>query len=231
MDLAFIVTMVSIALALTMTALTWRLMQAERRRSDARVAALATDIHHAPSANVQAELSMNEPPHVPVANLFTAVAPDAAARRPRFPVVIGAGALVVGTVGALVVFATSSARPAAPDVRAARATTAVAASGAPVPLELVALVHEREDDRLTVRGVIRNPSTGREMTNLTAVVLLFNSQGGFLTSGRATVDAPALAPGAEARFVLTVPGAADVGRYRVSFRTEERVIPHVDRRS
>ena len=32
-------------------------------------------------------------------------------------------------------------------------------------------------------------------------------------------------------FTVTLPGAADVGRYRVSFRTSEGIVPHVDRRS
>jgi hypothetical protein len=30
---------------------------------------------------------------------------------------------------------------------------------------------------------------------------------------------------------VTIPGAVDVGRYRVSFRTDEGVVPHVDRRA
>jgi hypothetical protein len=30
--------------------------------------------------------------------------------------------------------------------------------------------------------------------------------------------------------VITIPGMADVGRYRVSFRTDDGVVPHVDRR-
>jgi hypothetical protein len=60
---------------------------------------------------------------------------------------------------------------------------------------------------------------------------MFNQNGAFVTSGRATVDASALEPGAEAPFVVTVPGAADVGRYRVSFRTDDHVVPHVDKRS
>jgi hypothetical protein len=68
------------------------------------------------------------------------------------------------------------------------------------------------------------------MDRLTAVVLLFTSDGGFLTSGRAVVDAPALRPGGESTFAVTVPRAGDVGRYRVSFRTDDKLIPHLDRR-
>ena len=97
-------------------------------------------------------------------------------------------------------------------------------------LELVALGHERLGDQLTVRGVVRNPPSGAGMPQLTAVVLLFTPDGGFLESGRAPVEAPALRPGGESSFAVTVPRAADVGRYRVSFRTEDHVIPHLDRR-
>jgi hypothetical protein len=60
-------------------------------------------------------------------------------------------------------------------------------------------------------------------------VLLFDADGGFLESGRAPVEAP-LRPGGEATFSVTVPRAADAGRYRVSFRTDDRVVSHVDRR-
>jgi hypothetical protein len=68
------------------------------------------------------------------------------------------------------------------------------------------------------------------MDHLTAVVLLFNQQGGFLTSARSPVESATLPPGSETTFSISVPGAADVGRYRVSFRTDDRVVPHVDRR-
>ena len=94
----------------------------------------------------------------------------------------------------------------------------------PPPLELVALGHERDGDQLTVRGVVRNPAGGAAMDRLTAVVLLFNRDGGFLASGRAAIDAPALGPAARSTFVVTVPGAATSARYRVSFRTDDRVV-------
>jgi hypothetical protein len=94
----------------------------------------------------------------------------------------------------------------------------------------MALGHELESDRLTVRGIVRNPPNGAGLNHMTAVVLLFNAEGGFLTSGRADIKAEGLAPGAEAPFVIRVPGATEVGRYRVSFRTEDQILPHVDRR-
>jgi hypothetical protein len=100
----------------------------------------------------------------------------------------------------------------------------------PEPIELIALGHEREGDRLVVRGIVRNPSSGAALDRVTAVVLLFKEDGGFLGSGRASVESPALGPGGETSFAVTVPGASNVGRYRVSFRTADRVVAHIDRR-
>jgi hypothetical protein len=98
-----------------------------------------------------------------------------------------------------------------------------------LPVELVALGHERVGDELTVRGIVRNPASGPELKRLTAVVVLLTPDGGILEGGRHDVET-ALEPGGEARFVVTVPHAGDVGRYRVSFRTDDRIVSHVDRR-
>jgi hypothetical protein len=105
-----------------------------------------------------------------------------------------------------------------------------AATTAEVPLELIALGHEREKDRLTVRGVVRS-SASASSNPLTAVVLLFNREGSEIGSGRAEVGPAGPDPAAERRFVITVPSAGDVGRYRISFRSADHVVPHVDRRA
>jgi hypothetical protein len=154
----------------------------------------------------------------------------------RFAAVFAAGVIVVAAAIAVVVTLSRS-KPVeagvypAPQTAAAPATSQTSApAAAAAPLELVSLTHERQADSLTVRGVVRNPVSGADVARLTAVVFLFNRDGGFLASGRAGVDTPALAPGTEARFAVTIPSAADVGRYRVSFRTDDRIIPHVDRR-
>jgi hypothetical protein len=97
-----------------------------------------------------------------------------------------------------------------------------------VPLELVALGHDRDGDRLTVRGVVRNPAAGAPVDRLVAIVFVFNHEGGFVSSAHAAVAA--LRPGGESRFVVTLASAGDISRYRVSFRTDERVVPHIDKR-
>jgi hypothetical protein len=230
MVLMLIITFTACVVAITMTVLAWRVLREDRRRMDARVAALAAEINDG-SASHFSEVALNEAPHVPVDHLFANADTEGDRPRPNLAAIVGGGALVVGTIGVLLLFATSGARPAASTGPQPKpATAAPAEAGASSPLELVALGHEREDDRLTIRGVVRNPAGGHTLTDLTAVVMLFNQQGGFVTSGRGGVQGT-LAPGGEAPFTVTVPGAADVGRYRVSFRTSEGIVAHVDRRS
>ena len=81
----------------------------------------------------------------------------------------------------------------------------------------MALGHDRDGDRLTVRGVVRNPASGMALDRITAVVLVYKEDGGFVGSGRAAVDSTMLGPGGETAFTVTVPAASRIGRYRVSF--------------
>jgi len=62
------------------------------------------------------------------------------------------------------------------------------------------------------------------------VVFAFNADGGFVTSARAPLDAGALRSAGEAAFAVSVPDSAAARRYRVSFRSGDRIVPHVDRR-
>jgi hypothetical protein len=133
-----------------------------------------------------------------------------------------AGALLVGAVAGLLLVAGGS-RATHPASHVERVADA--------PLELVTLEHDRDDDRLVVRGIVRNPSSARVLSNLTAVVLIYAEDGSVISSGRAPVAVKALAPGAETAFVVTLPDADSVARYRVSFRAEDRIVPHIDRRA
>ncbi len=108
-------------------------------------------------------------------------------------------------------------------------------SAAPVatdqsPLELVSLRHDRRGPRLDVTGLVRNPVAGGPVDKLAAVVFLFDPQGAFVTSARADIDYTRLVPGDESPFVISVEAPANVSRYRVSFRNDAGVVPHVDRR-
>lgn len=214
-----VVTLTSMLLAAIVLMIAWRIAGDERRRWDARIAALAAEIHDRPSP--AADFIREDPVD---SHLFNA---ERARSGSRMAIVFGGGAVVVGAAVAFAMLA------GAASTRAPRVSnppkTAVAARS-PLPLELLALGHERIGDQLTVRGIIRNPASGAEMDRITAVVLLFSRDGGFLESGRADLAETELRPGGESTFVVTVPRAADVARYRVSFRTDERVVPHLDRR-
>ena len=236
-----LVTLVSMLLAAIMSVVAWHSSREERRRSEARIAALAAEIHDEPA--------MRQAAAEPSGDLF-------AARQPaqggfRFAAVAAGGLFVCGSAAALAVVssnASSNASSTASGPASSRAVYAAAdrsipivpanverrtdaSNAAAVPVELVALGYERDGDRLIVRGMVRNPSSGTPLDRVTAVVLMFKEDGGFLGSGRATVETPALGPGGETAFAVTVPGANAVGRYRVSFRSEDRIVPHIDRRS
>jgi hypothetical protein len=245
-----VITAVSAVLAGGMGIFAWRLVRQERRRSAARVVALASELRDVAGYRDRTVVGIRaEPARIhPVASRSFDIdslelgrgrgaAADAElfrtepANRSRstLAMVVGVGCVAVATALALVVATGRGggavAEPTAPpSLRSGNAADAG-------PLELLALSHDRENERLTVRGVVRNPSSGTSVEQLTVVVFLFDRDGGFLESGRAALRAPALAPGAESPFVVDLGRAAGVGRYRVSFRSGDRVVPHVDRRS
>jgi hypothetical protein len=144
--------------------------------------------------------------------------------------VLAVGGFAVAASLALVIATSRGGGPSIAE-SAAVPTLTPARPAEAVPLELVALSHHRDGDRITIRGVVRNPQEGANVDRLAAVVYVFDREGEFLGNGRATVDVPALQPGAGSPFVVTVEQAANVGRYRVSFKTGDRILPHVDRRN
>ena len=108
--------------------------------------------------------------------------------------------------------------------------TSPVAVGPNSPLELVSLSHARQHDTLAVSGLVRNPVSGKPVEKLSAVVFLFDRMGTFVTSSRAHVDFLKLGAGDESPFVVSIDAPATVSRYRVSFRTDDGVVPHIDRR-
>jgi hypothetical protein len=119
--------------------------------------------------------------------------------------------------------------------RSANAATAAAAQppakADAAPLELLALRHTQEPDRIVVTGLVQNPRTAAPIGHVTATVFVFGPDGSFLSSSQAPLDFTTLTPGGESQFVVSVPVSGPVARYRVGFRTEDgRVLPHVDKR-
>jgi hypothetical protein len=209
-----ITTVLSLIVAAVMSVVAWRLARDERRRSEARVATLAADIHG------------EGPSPVHVSDRFFE---EGQSRTPGNPLrALAIGILVVGSVIALVIFASG------PRGSSVAAAPTVAEAPAAAPLELVALGHERDGDRLIVRGVVRY-SNRSDLADLTAVVSVFNHEGDIAASGQALVAGTAPAPtrgaaGVQSTFIVTVPGVHDVSRYRVAFKSNDRIIAHLDRR-
>jgi hypothetical protein len=234
------ITVVSLAAALIMSAVAWRLSRDARARSAARIAALAAaadadeawqlprvvrtadatvpmaaPIHAAPAtapwAPARASASMND--------AFLGSSLTAPSNKGQRGLAIAAGILLVTIVGGgyFTVFGGDT-------------QSADVAAATEVPLELVSLRHERQNAGLAITGLVRNPVSGEAVEKLTAVVFLFDQQGALVKSSRADVDFTRLAPGDESPFVITVDAPSTVARYRVSFRNEAGIVPHIDRR-
>lgn len=205
-------TVLSCAACAASGVLTWRTVTNDRRRSAARVAALAAAVH----ADDHAAESLDPQP-VEVASMFD-TKPGGSVSAPPF-----LKAAVVSALGlALIVFAAMSTRDHSPQT---------APPGNPAPLELITMTHTRDGNRLTVSGTVRNPRDGAPLTRIDAVVSAFDRSGGIAARGAAPLDFTTLAPGDESSFVVTVSGAAAVSRYRVSFRTPTSLLRHIDRRA
>jgi len=233
LTLLIVITLASVSLAATMAAVAWRATRSERRRVAARVAILAAEIADEETQTpAPSPFSASGP--AGVVDLFAAESEPMV--RSRTPIAVAASSVIVGTVIVLTVAVSQSHRATAmfQPVDASRASSPVApaepSTAAGAPIELVSLTHEQSGAQLTIRGVVRNPAGGLELPHLTAVVLLFNRTGVFAGTGRAEVDTTDLEPDAEAHFTVSVPHVSDIGRYRVSFSTEDHVVPHVDKR-
>jgi hypothetical protein len=206
----FALTVLSLVAASGFGVVAWRLLREERSRSAARVAALSAAIDGAPPLD-SAD---------PAAQMFSA---ERGEKLKGFPLIRAA---VVGVMATVIVVAAAMGGRERP---ASAATAAAAHEGA--ALELMSMRHAREGTTLTVTGLVRNPAAGAEARRVAAVVFAFDRAGSFLASGRAPLDFVVLEPGGESPFVVSIPNVTGVARYRVSFRTDDGVVRHVDRRA
>jgi hypothetical protein len=230
-------TIFSTALAAATSVMAWRVRRREARRSEARIAALASGIHGPDAAAgletataiaaFPSEHSMDLVPDGPAALSLS---------RNRLLASLSAAAVVVA--GLLILAATKprgeQALPgrggAVAELNSATRPPAQSAAQA-APLELIALSHERGKDTLVVSGAVRNPSNGTTCEMPAVVVLTFDEHGIFLGSSESDAGGESLPPGARATFSVSVPaGATMAARYKVSFRNAGRIVPHVDKR-
>src|SRR5262245_674657 len=252
-----IVTAVSLIVALSMSFTAWRLNREERRRSAARIAALSTAAGPAiPDPEIlEAAVAIVAPRAVEFPKAPWTPSPRLAVQEePRFSRLEqtleaprqdahGDSRPILGTTeapqesrgrqrglaaAAAVLFVLLLSGLAWPMVD--RQPGVASAEVPSAPLELVSLRHERQSSKLSVSGLVRNPAAGRPVDHLAAVVFLFDQQGSFVTSAKAPVDFVRLGSGDESPFVVTIDAPASIARYRVSFRTDQGIVPHVDRR-
>jgi hypothetical protein len=202
-----VITIAAVAVAAGLAIYAWRLAHLERLRSKARVSALAAAIEGTSTA-----------PAAP-STMFARDPESAVHGRPLLKLAIGFGMAVL----IIVLIAMSGGRHDAP------APAAAAADASRDSLELLSMRHDRAADTLTVTGLVRNPGAPASGA-IMAVVFAFDRDGGFVASGRAPLEFATISAGDESPFRVAIPGVKDVGRYRVSFRTDAGVVRHVDRR-
>ncbi len=245
------ITVVSLVVAFVMSTTAWRLMRDEKQRSAARIAALSAAAFD-PSGPVEVADAIAPAPQAQpvVVNRPVVKAPWTPARaivetpivRAPEPVAVHAS----GFLGVSEVARENGSRQKSLAIAAMalfvvlcgglvwmmsrpEGTSAVAV-GPNAPLELVSLSHARQNQKLAVSGLVRNPAAGQPVERLSAVVFLFDRVGTFVTSAKANVDFLRLGAGDETPFVVSIDAPATVARYRVSFRTDDGVVPHIDRR-
>lgn len=219
--LLVIVTLVSLGVAVALLVLHGRVIREERRRSAARVEALID----ASSSAVSDAAGVDVAPASRTRELFLEAAEPVSAF-PRLALPASFGVIIVGVILAGLVMWNHGRAKAAP----VAGTAVTARLPASIPLELVSLRHERTSDGLSINGLVRNPSSGQRLSDVNVVVFLFAPTGAFVTSVKEPLDFRTLAPGDESPFTISLNGISPIGRYRVSFRTDDTVVPHVDRR-
>jgi hypothetical protein len=206
-------TTLSLAAAAGFGALSWRVGREERERARARIAALSTAM--APPSAEAPLLS-----GVAVGSVFDRTTEGL---RGRSSIKLVAGAVMLLLIVGGVWLTSRTSNPAQ--------ASAKAGSGEGRPLELMSMRYQRQGTTLTVSGLVKNLSAGGAVNGVIAVVFAFDHNGAFVASGRAPLDFSALAPGDESPFVVNVPNVTDVARYRVTFRSGNGVVRHIDRRT
>jgi hypothetical protein len=214
-------TVFSLAAAGGFGAVTWYTLRDARQRSRARVASLAAAL----DGDDQPALAGSRVPLQrggQAGALFDMERRSAAQGRPLIKLAVGFAMAVLLIVAIAMV-------GAGHDAPAPRSVATDSSASAP-SLELLSMRHEQAADTLTVTGLVRNPGAA-PASAVTAVVFAFDRAGNFLASGRAPLEFGRLDAGDESPFRVTIANVSDVGRYRVSFRTDAGVVRHVDRRT
>jgi hypothetical protein len=214
------VLIVAAVLAVSLALFAWRVLRRNHQQREERVA-LLRQLAFDPEPTIAIEPTpmldpidlLREAPQQVFAATYAAPAP-----RRWTPVVL---VLLFIVIGAGTVYGLYR-----PDM-----ITAIKVPTQVLPLDLFSLSHRFEAGDLVVTGLIQNPRTSRAVPSVVAVVYVFNEQGDYVASGRTPLEFAPLVPGADAPFIVRVPGVSGVSRFRVGFRAADgSVVAHVDRR-
>lgn len=242
------VTGLSLTVAAGSSTVAWQLWRGERRRRDARVAALAAaaglDVARqappgidtapaTPDPNLQDDLDafgpaqpvvaapidrMTSTASPPIPGLFVSPVADSGSGGRQHGLMAAAAVAGVLVVGGAALLFVSGRTPGAHAVTRP-------------PLELVSMGHARGDSGFAVSGLVRNPVAGPQTERVQADVRVFDAAGLLIATRSAPIDATLLAGGQESAFAVVVGEASTAARYRVSFSSGGTLLAHVDRRT
>ena len=241
-------TLLSLFLAIAMGVVTWRLVQEERRRSAARLAALAAELGSGEESSAGgdpdplATRSSNDlADPLALESTTDGGAGDEPGARTGNGGLFSLARTGGGPPGGLGCVSPPS--PARRGVVLAVVATMFLLSGsgagdaaesledARPPLDLIALRHAAEGPFLDISGSVRNPAAAAAgAERLSVIATAFDAAGTLVATRRTPVETPSLAPGADSPFTIRLL-AAGISRYRISFLLDETTIPHIDRRS
>ena len=213
---AWIVVLIIVCVAMTIGSgvLWWRMRQAERQRSEARVSALAAAID--PPRPEDAALLFSSERSAPAHPLVRALA--------GLGTVLGAILIVTVAIGLV----QGGAGAVQPEV-AARVPSPAKPPAIEPALELLSMDHRRNARSLTVTGTVRNGS-GQPFDG-TAEVVVVDGLDRVQAKARVFLAQRPLPPGASSSFRMIIPDVVVVDRYRVSFWSHGGIVRHVDRRA
>ena len=221
------VTVLALLMTIAMGVVTSRLVRGERRRSAARLAALAAELKQQSSDEPPLPTPATQPSELaadPVighrAELFGAPVELADGGRSRVARIAAAGLIMAVTVS--IVATTLVMRPhdgGADDAAEAGAL-----------VELTALTHRQQGGSLAISGTVRNPLGGSDQERLSVLATAFDDKGFVVASGRAPLTIERLPPGTESGFAVSLQ-TEHARRFRISFVVDDATVPHRDRRT
>ena len=182
-------------------AVAWRTSREARRRSEARVAALADTIDPPRRDEQHQHVSVSLPRSL----------------NPLAKIGIGFGVVTVAIIAAALVMDAAERGPA---------TTVRAQTPA---LELMSMQPQRQNGALTVSGIIRN-SSERPVVGIVAEVTVVGTAGDVLATRRVPIELRSVPPEANSSFSVTLDSVGAAQRYRIAFRGPDGIVRHVDRR-